>query len=328
MQKPLLEQVVVITGASSGIGRCTAEYVARRGARVVVTSRWREALDELVEEIEARGGQALAVPGDVRREEEMAAVADAAIERFGRIDTWVNNAGVYIQGQVTDLTLDDYRQVIETNLVGVINGTRQALRYMLPARSGVIIQISSIVGRLGAPYASPYCASKAGIDAFCDALRAETWGSGVHISTLYVPPVDTPIYQHARSRFDTKPRPVPPIADPIEAARKIAELAIEPKPEAYMGWFRHVYLNLGLVTPRFADWFLHRTRELARGDLPADGDNLDRPMTTMKASARGGWSRGRWNWFTLPELARALPLETMMGAGLVGFVVGRLVSRE
>lgn len=324
MAKPLADQVVVITGASSGIGRCTAAYMARRGACVVVTSRWREALESLVDEIQAASGCAVAIPGDVRREKDMAAVADTAFDRFGRIDTWVNNAGVYIQGRILDLTLDDFRAVLETDLVGVINGTRQALRHMIPARSGTIIQISSILGRQGAPYSSPYSAAKSGIEGFCDAVRAEIWGSGVHVCTLYLSMLDTPIYQHARSRFDTKPKPVPPIGDPVEAARKIAELAENPKPLAFMGWFRHFYLNLAVTTPRLADWFLHHTKDFTRGDLPADGDNLERPMTTLPPAVRGGWGNRGWKGFTVSELMRVLPLETMVGAATLGFLAARL----
>ncbi|HEX6939841.1 MAG TPA: SDR family oxidoreductase [Longimicrobiales bacterium] len=320
MPRPLAEQVVVITGASSGIGRCTARHLAAHGARVVLTARRAAALDELAREIGARGAHALAVPGDVRREEDMAAVADAAAGRFGRIDTWVNNAGVYIYGAVEDLTLDDFRAVLETDLLGVINGTRQALRYMLPARAGVVIQISSILGKRGAPYTAPYSAAKAAIDGFCDALRSELWGTGVRIATLYLPSVDTPIYQHARSRFPTKPRPVPPLHDPVEAARRIAELAVRPKPEAYFGLFRRLYLGLGRLAPRLTDALLRHTAEAMRGRLPADGDNIDEPMRSVPPATRGGWSR---KGITLRDVVRVLPAETLLAAGLVGFAAGR-----
>lgn len=328
MRKPLAEQVVVITGASTGIGRCAALHLARRGARVVLTSRWAEALDGLAGAIEAAGGRAVAIPGDVRREEDMAAVADETVDRFGRIDTWVNNAAVYIQGRVLDLTLDDYRDIIETDLVGVINGTRQALRHMLPARSGVVIQVSSIVGRRGAPFASPYSAAKAGIEGFCDAIRSETWGSGVHIATLYLPSLDTPIYQHARTRFATKPKPVPPVGDPEDAAKRIAELAVEPKTEAFVGLFRHLYLNLGIASPRFADWFLHHASGFMRGELPADGDNIDRPMIGREPQVRGGWGGKGFKGFTLRELVRVLPVETLSAAAVVGFLVARAWPRR
>ncbi|HEV2121742.1 MAG TPA: SDR family NAD(P)-dependent oxidoreductase, partial [Chloroflexota bacterium] len=132
MPRPVAEQVVVITGASSGIGRCTAQHLAAQGARVVVTARRAEALHDLVREIEREGGHALDVPGDVTRKEDLRAVAQAAVEHFGRIDSWVNNASVYIQGRVQDITLDEYRRILDVNLVGLINGTQCALDVMLP----------------------------------------------------------------------------------------------------------------------------------------------------------------------------------------------------
>lgn len=328
MPKPVASQVIVITGGSSGIGLATAIEAARRGARVVLAARNRQSLDEAVGSIRAQGGEAIGVPTDVTDAAQVQALAVAAEETFGRIDTWVNNAAVYIQGRVLDLTLDDFREVLETDLIGVINGTRQALRWMLPARSGVIIQISSIVGRRGAPYASPYSAAKTGIEGFCDAVRSETWGSGVQITTLYLPSVDTPIYQHARTCFATKPKPVPPVADPEEAAKKIAELAVEPKPAAFLGLFRHLYLNLGILTPRFADWFLHHTIGFARGDLPADGDNIEAPMTWRRPSIRGGWSGRGIKGFTIREVMRIIPLETLLAAAAIGFLAARALPRR
>ncbi|HEX7119779.1 MAG TPA: SDR family oxidoreductase [Longimicrobiales bacterium] len=328
MPRPLADQVVVITGASSGIGRCAARHLAARGARVVLTARRAAALDALAREIESDGGRARAIAGDVRREADLAAVADTAVETFGRIDTWVNNAGVYIYGSVTDLSLDDFRDVLATDLVGVINGTRQALRYMLPARAGVVIQVSSILGKRGAPFTGPYSAAKAGIDGFCDALRAELWGTGVHVATLYVPSVDTPIYQHARTRFPTKPKPVPPLHDPIETARRIAELAVRPQREAYIGVFRLLYLGLDLLAPGFTDWLLHHAAGVMRGRLPADGDNIDHPMPTVPPTVRGGWGGKRLKGIALEELALALPGETVLAAGLAGYAAGRWWGRR
>lgn len=306
MPRPLAEQVVVITGASSGIGRCTALYLAARGARVVLTARSAEALDDVAREIRDAGSVAHAFPGDVRSEEDMAAVADAAVDRFGRIDTWVNNAGVYFYGAVVDFTLDDFRAALETDLIGVINGTRQALRHMLPARSGVIIQISSILGRRGAPYTAPYSTAKAGIEGFCDSLRSELWGSGVHVSTLYVPSVDTPIYQHARSRCPTQPNAVPPVHDPIVVARKIARLAVAPKRAAFIGPFRFAYLGLARLLPRTTDWLLHRAAGIMEGPLPPGEDNVDSPMRSYPARVRGGWRRRGVLGFTVGDLVRVV----------------------
>ncbi|MBA4158507.1 MAG: SDR family NAD(P)-dependent oxidoreductase, partial [Gemmatimonadetes bacterium] len=128
-------------------------------------------------EIEASGGQAIVVSGDVTREEDLRAVAAAAVERFGRIDTWVNNASVYIQGRVQDITLDEYRRIMDVDFVGMVNGTQRALEVMLPQGEGVIVQISSVAAKRGVPYTSPYSAAKAAIVGFTSALRAELWGT-------------------------------------------------------------------------------------------------------------------------------------------------------
>jgi NAD(P)-dependent dehydrogenase (short-subunit alcohol dehydrogenase family) len=326
MRTPVSEQVVVITGASSGIGRCTALHLAARGARVVVTARRAEALESLVLEIEAEGGRALAVPGDVTREEDLRAVARAAVERWGRIDTWVNNAGIYIQGRVRDVTLEEYRRVLEVNLLGLINGTRCALEPMLRQGSGVIVQVSSVAARRGVPYNAPYSASKAGIDGFTDALRAEIWGRGVRISVLYPPPVDTPIYQHARGKLGVQPKPTPPISYPAEAARKIAELAETGDREAYFGWARPLAL-LDRVAPAAADWLLHHGAASTWADRPPEEeDNLYRP-STRPPTVRGGWAEPGWRGVTLREVARVLPWESVLGAVTLGFLAGRASRR-
>jgi len=324
MPRPIRDQVVVITGASSGIGRCTARYLADRGARVVLTARRGWALEEVVAEITAAGGHAIAVAGDVTREEDMAEVARTAVRHFGRIDTWVNNAAIYIQGLVRDITLEEYRQVLEVDLLGVINGTRQALSVMQRQGAGVIVQVSSIVGERGAAFASPYAAAKSGIDGFTESLRVELWGTDIHISTLYAPSVDTPIYQNARAKFGTMPKPAPPVSDPIRAAEAIAELAESGKVDKYFGSLRHVYLNVGRISPRLADWFLHHTRRFALSDIPADGDNLDVPSD--RTSVRGGWSRPGFR-VTVRDTVKALPFESMAVALAAGFLAARILRR-
>ncbi len=185
----------------------------------------------------SKGGEALAVSGDVTRQQDLRAVADATVQHFGRIDTWINNASIYIQGRVQDITLEEYRRIIDVNLVGAINGTRCALDVMLRQGSGVISQVSSVMGKHGAPYAAPYSAAKAGIDGFTQALRAERWGNDIRIATLCPPTVDTPIYQHARGKFGTIPKPPPPVEDPEKAARVIAELTEHPRNERTFGPF-------------------------------------------------------------------------------------------
>jgi NAD(P)-dependent dehydrogenase (short-subunit alcohol dehydrogenase family) len=324
--RPLEQQVIVITGASSGIGRCSARHLAACGARVVVTARNRAALASLVGAIEAGGGEALAVPGDVRREADLQAVARGAVERFGRIDTWVNNAAVYLQGRVDQLDVEEFRQVIDVNLLGYIRGAKCALELMQRQGYGGIIQVSSIVAKRTAGWQSAYGASKAGLDAFAQALRTELWGSGIHVSTLYLPPVDTPVYRHARAKFGTIPKPPPPISDPSVVARAIARLAERPRAEYVLGEFGRWYARLSWLPPRAVDWLLHHVEGLTLTDIPAQGDNWERPLDE-RPDARGGWRDRGWHGLTAGDLLRALPVESAIAAGLGGAAVTIMLRR-
>jgi NAD(P)-dependent dehydrogenase (short-subunit alcohol dehydrogenase family) len=314
--RPLSQQTVVITGASSGIGWCTAHHLAARGARVVVTARRGDVLARLVAEIERAGGQALAVAGDVTSEPDLRRVAGAAVERFRGIDTWINSAAVFIQGSVTAVELDEFRRVLDVNFVGYVNGTRCALEWMLPAGRGSIIQVSSMAGRRGPAWTSAYAASKFAIDGFTQSLRTELWGRGVQVSTIYLPAVDTPVYGHSRGKFGTVPKPPPPVTDPTVVAREIATLAEHPAPERVLGAFAQFYVRLPLLPPRMGDWLLQHTAGFTRSDIPTTGDNLDHPLDEPPR-ARGGWGRAGWRGLTFGEVARVLPWETLLGTALV-----------
>lgn len=327
MNRPIQDQVIVITGASSGIGRCTATYLAARGGRMVLTARRTEALDEVVREIEAAGGEAIAVPGDVTREEDLRAVADAAVRRWGRIDTWVNNASVYIQGRVQDITLDEYRRIMDVDFVGMVNGTQRALEVMLPQGDGVIVQISSVAAKRGVPYTSPYSAAKAAILGFTSALRAELWGKGVHFSIVYPPTVDTPIYDSGRGKLGVVPKPAAPIADPIEAAKAIEHLARTGDRERYFGWAGPL-AALDAVSPTFGDWLMHRVEGFTYTDTPAGpDDNVDSPSRTVPPAVRAGWAEPGWKGLTVREMVRVLPVESLLGAAALGFITMRAARR-
>jgi NAD(P)-dependent dehydrogenase (short-subunit alcohol dehydrogenase family) len=325
--KPLERQTVVITGASSGVGWCTAHHLAARGARVVATARHADKLALLVADIEAAGGQALAVAADVTSEADLRRVARAAVERFGGIDTWINNAAVFMQAPVTDTELDEFRRVMDVNFLGYANGTRCALEWMLPAGRGGIIQVSSMIARRGAAWCSAYAASKFAIDGFTQSLRTELWGSGVHVSTVYLPAVDTPVYRHARGKLGTVPKPPPPVTDPAVVARAIARLAEHPKRERVLGGFAKFYARLALLPPGLGDWFLRHTADFSRSDLPATRDNLDHPLDDAPR-ARDGWSRPGWRGLTLGETARVLPWETTIAGVVATVALARAVRRR
>jgi NAD(P)-dependent dehydrogenase (short-subunit alcohol dehydrogenase family) len=322
-RKALAQQTIVLTGASSGIGRCAAIHLAARGARVVLGGRNRVALDELAADIGGRGGSALPLPADVKSEADLRALARAAVDRYGAIDTWVNNASIFVQGSVDDITIDEYREMLDVDLLGYIRGTKCALAQMRRQGSGTIIQVSSILARRGAQYFSAYAAAKSGIDGFTQALRAELVGTDIAVATMYLPPLDTPIYQHARGKFGTIPKPPPPVYDPITAARAIARLAERPQAELVVGAFSHLYFTLPRLPARVGDRILHHAAALTRTGVPSLGDNWARP-TAERPSVRGGWAQ-------LP-LERALrtvgrlPWRATLG-WTAGFALGRLAAR-
>lgn len=322
MQRSLYGQAVVITGASSGIGRCTALYLAARGSRLVLTARREAPLRDLAREIRAAGGEAVARPGDVTSSDDLRSVARLAVDKFGGIDTWVNNAGVYIQGRTQDITLDEYRRILDVNLVGTINGTRCALEVMLPRGSGVIVQISSVAAKRGVPFTSPYSAAKAGIDGYTSAVRSEIRGSGVRLSILYPPTVDTPIYHQARGKLGVVPKPAPPVADPVDAARAIARLARTGERHRYFGW-AGALAKLDAISPAAGDWLLHHAAGFTYSDIPAGEDKVDAPIAGPGV-VRAGWSDYGWKGLTLRETVRVLPLESALTAAALGFAAARL----
>jgi NAD(P)-dependent dehydrogenase (short-subunit alcohol dehydrogenase family) len=300
--------------------------MAAKGARMVVVARGAAALESLVEEIEGAGGEAVAIPGDVTREADLRAVAIETERRFGRIDCWINNASVYIQGRVQDIELDEYRRIIDVNLVGAINGTRCALEPMLRQRSGTIILTSSILGLHGAPYTSAYAAAKAGIDGFVDALRGELWGTGVKVAVVYPPTVDTPIYRNARGKFGTVPLPPPPVVTPETAARVFAEVAEHPRRSRTFGVLGHTYPKVAKALPApVADALLHRFLQYTLSREPAGPDNLHAPL--HRPRTRDGWIEPGWRGLTLRKLASTFPQEMAVAGAALGIIGAGAVWR-
>ena len=237
MPRPIAEQVVVVTGASSGVGRAIARAFGAAGAKVGLIARGREGLDAAAEEIRQAGGEALVLPCDVSEAPQVQKAAHAMVDAFGRIDTWVNDAMVSVFSPVVEMTPEEFRRVTEVNYLGTVYGTLAALRYMLPADSGVVLQIGSALVYRSIPLQSAYCASKAAIRGFSDSLRCELLHdkSRVKVCMLQLPAVNTPQFDVVRTRMPRHPMPVPPIFQPEVIARAALHMAMHPRREMWVG---------------------------------------------------------------------------------------------
>ncbi|MDQ3635052.1 MAG: SDR family oxidoreductase [Acidobacteriota bacterium] len=215
--KPIDEQAVVIFGAASGIGRQTALDFAEKGAKLALASRSEEGLKTLVEEIENKGGEAFYILADAANAEEVQNVADKAFERYGRIDTWVHNAGTLIFARFQDITPDEFKRVIEVNQLGQVYGAMAALPYLQKSGGGALIHITSVEAFRTVPFQSAYGSSKHGVKGFLQALRIELQGDKIPVSVTEIMPgaINTPIWDKGRNKFEYKMKPpVPPIYHP------------------------------------------------------------------------------------------------------------------
>ena len=258
--KPLSEQAVVIVGGSSGIGRVTARRFAEEGAQVLVAARGEPGLRSVVEEIRAAGGQAEFHLADAADPDAMTALAQRAVELFGRIDTWVHVAAVSIWAEAEETTPEEYRQVIEVNLLGQIHGALAALPY-LKENGGALIAISSIESRVGLPFQAAYAASKHGLVGFLDSLRLELKDQGTPVSVTNIMPasIDTPLFEKARTRIGYQPKGVPPLYAPEDVARAILYAAEHPVRDLMVGGVGRLLAGSQSLWPAATDELLLRT---------------------------------------------------------------------
>jgi NAD(P)-dependent dehydrogenase (short-subunit alcohol dehydrogenase family) len=275
--KPLDQQVVVITGASSGIGRVTARQAGERGACVVLAARNEKDLRLATEDIRRHGGRAAFAVADVSEAAQVDAIADTAIREFGRIDTWVNNAAVSMYGRLTEVSIDDMRRQMDVKYWGSVYGSRTAVRH-LESTGGAIINVGSALSDRAIPLQGGYCAAKHALKAFTDALRMELEEAGIPISVTLVKPasIDTPFFEKARTYLDVEPQPVPPVYAPEVVSEVILHAAEHPLRELIAGGSA-VKLSAARFTPRLADLYMERwTFDAQATSTPVNGrdDNL------------------------------------------------------
>ena len=320
--KPIKDQVVVITGASSGIGLATARMAARRGARVVLAARNEQDLRTVTDEIRADGGRAVHVAADVASESDVERIADTATREFGGIDTWVNNAGLSIYGKLTDIPMADKRRLFDINFWGVVNGCRSAVRAMRTS-GGALINIGSEVSDRAIPVQGIYAASKHAVKGYTDALRMELEHDGVPISVTLVKPsaINTPYPEHARSYLEEGVPALPsPMYQPEVVADAILTCAQKPVRDVIVGGAGRAQVLLGAIAPRLTDLVMEGPtwKQQQRFDRrqPREG-NLERPQREGRERGMGQgivMNSSAYTSAVLSDVTRALPF---IAAGVV-----------
>src|SRR5436305_1909827 len=285
MPRRLSDQVVVVTGASSGIGRAIARAFGAAGAKVGLIARTREALEEAAREIAASGSEALVLPLDVSDPGKVSAAAQAVVERFGRIETWVNDAMVSVFSPVHETTPDEYRRVVEVNYLGTVHGTLAALQHMRQQGDGVILQVGSALVYRSIPLQSAYCASKAAIRGFTDSLRCELFHekSPIKICMLQLPAVNTPQFDVVRTRLPRHPQPVPPIYQPEVIATAVLHVAEHPTRELWIAGSAIKAIVGQRVIPGLLDRYLGKIGyDSQQTNQPVEPDRPDNVFTPIQ----------------------------------------------
>jgi NAD(P)-dependent dehydrogenase (short-subunit alcohol dehydrogenase family) len=323
--KPIREQVLVITGASSGIGLVTAREAARRGARVVLAARNANDLRKAVRDIRAEGGRAIHHVTDVADEQAVRALGEAAVREFGGLDSWVNNAAVALYGRLTEISIEDMRRQFDVNYWGQVYGSLTAVPF-LREHGGAIINVASALADRAIPLQGTYGASKHALKAFTDTLRMELEEEGLPISVTLVKPgsIDTPFFQKARTYLGVEPRAIPPLFAPDAVARVILHCAEHPERDIIVGGLGKV-LSLSRMAPRITDRYMERKTFKAQQTnvpIPRRGrpDNLYQPVE-QDGGERGLRTRGRVRRRSAYTAAAMHPRRAAIVAAAAGMVL-------
>lgn len=284
-------KVVVVTGASSGVGRATAVEFARRGARVVLGARREADLEETARQCRAAGGEARVVVTDVTIEQDVTRLAALGLAAFGRIDAWINNAGVTLFATLDAAPFEKHRRVIETNLLGAMLGARAALPIFKAQRAGVIVNVGSVLSEIGQPYVPSYVISKFGLRGMADSLRAQLADEpDIHVCTVLPFTIDTPHFQSGANRMGKHARALPPIQSPEKVARAIVSLVERPRRELHVPRIAALGLVAHYLFPETTErLLLHALRRWhfdQTPELQTDG-NLYHPVEVDQGAVHG-----------------------------------------
>jgi NAD(P)-dependent dehydrogenase (short-subunit alcohol dehydrogenase family) len=306
-------RVVVITGASAGVGRATARAFARTGADVGLVARGQDRLDATAAEVRALGGRALIAAADVADAEAVEAAAACVEDELGPIDVWVNNAMAAVLAPVVDTTAREFRRVTEVTYLGCVHGSLAALRRMRSRDRGTIIQVGSALAFRGIPLQATYCAAKHAIQGFTESLRCELLhdDSGVRLVSVHLPALNTPQFDWVHTTLDWQPRPVAPVFDPELAADAIVHAASHRRREYWVGGSTVKAIAGSQLAPSLADWYLARTGVQAQ--QASDRISTDRRSNLWEPPPGDPGSHGRFGaesrraslqWWARKQLSR------------------------
>jgi NAD(P)-dependent dehydrogenase (short-subunit alcohol dehydrogenase family) len=331
--------VAVVTGATAGVGRALVRSLAQRGFRVGLLARGRDGLEGAKRDVEALGGEAITLPVDVADASAVDAAADRIVDRFGRIDLWINNAMATVFSPVEHMTAEEFRRVTDVTYLGQVHGTLSALRHMRPRDHGTIVQVGSSLSYRAIPLQSAYCAAKFAVRGFTDSVRSELIHakSRVRLTMVQLPAVNTPQFDWARSHLPRRPQPVPPIFEPEAVADAIIEAALSAPREYWIGGPSLQAILGTMVAPGFLDRYLSRrtwggqmTSKPARPG--AEQGNLFEPQPGDRGAHGRFDRRSRPSLVAVSARTARLSLAALvagMGAAVLtaGYVMGRRKSQ-
>ncbi len=309
MASRLKDKVIVITGASSGIGRATALRLAEKCAKVVACARREEPLHSLQQECERLRGECEVCVTDVTDLADLERAVRHAVDRFGRIDGFVNNAGSFMVGKFEDTPSEAVRQLLEVNLFGVMNGCRAVLPHFRAQGRGVLVNVASVYGDVPGPFVSAYVASKFAVRGFSASLRQELLGSGIEVCTVLPAAIDTPLYEHSPNYSGLEIKPIPPLYPPEKVAKVICRVLVRPDDEVFAGGAGPVFSAVHKVMPETQERMMAKVVEhqhFTDQPAPATHGSLYHPMDAGQ-TAGGGYRGGLRQWVKRALLIAVVP---------------------